>query len=98
MEKDEFIKKISRPKDKWSNFYFEDCAGFSNLDVGNRCIRKKKCHCENCSFYQSKADYQKVLEKCRKRLASLPLEQQKHIAETYYKGKYEWLNNKEVKK
>ncbi|MBO7712392.1 MAG: hypothetical protein J6S85_02790 [Methanobrevibacter sp.] len=97
MEKEEFIKKISKPKDKWSNFYYEDCAGFSKLETGVKCLRKKRCKCENCTFYQSRSDYEKVLEKCRKRLASLPYEEQQYIANEYYEGRFVWLN-KEVKK
>lgn len=97
MEKEEFVKKISRPKDKWSNSYCEDCAGFSKTEMGLRCIRKKRFNCDECNFYQSKADYAKVVEKCRQRLASLPYEQQQYIANNYYDGKLVWLN-KEVKK
>ena len=67
-----------------------DCAGY---DIeAKRCHRKSgKVNCYKCHSYETKEAYIEKLAKAKKRLASLPAEQQWAIAHDYYNGRYDWL-------
>ena len=60
--------------------------------------RKGNCAClevncpgyTSCPFYKPVWKYERDTEKRYARLASLPEDQQKHIAYTYYKGMMPW--------
>jgi len=55
-------------------------------------ILKKEIVCGNsCSFCKSRDDLAFGREKSNARLASLPYERQRYIADTYHNGKRAWL-------
>ena len=45
----------------------------------------------NCSFYKTEDEQEESRKKVYTRLASLDKEVQRNIADTYYYGKYPWL-------
>ena len=70
----------------------KDCFGFGE----NGCRILVKTDCDGCSFYKSKADSKKELEKINKRISTLPKETQQYIAGRYYKGTMPWRKGCEV--
>lgn len=54
------------------------------LNVGRDC---KPC---GCSFYETIAEHSFYVEHAQKRLASLDIKVQAHIADKYYNGKRPW--------
>ena len=50
-----------------------------------------KQKCNNCSFYQTKAELAESQRLANARLAGLDKDKQKYIAEAYYKKEMPWL-------
>ena len=58
------------------------------FENGSKCVALTEKHCEGCSFRKTKKEVKESREKTRKRISSLPEEQQRYIHEKYYgKGK-----------
>lgn len=49
-----------------------------------------KCQGESCSFYKTREEQARSLEKANERLRSLPEYQQQAIADKYYDGARKW--------
>lgn len=60
---------------------------------GNQCriLTVSRCIGENCSFFKTSEDQKEEIKKANVRIASLDKATQKYIADTYYKGRYPWL-------
>lgn len=63
------------------------------FNKGNRCriLTVGKCVGTDCSFFKTPEEYGESLTKANTRIASLDKAVQKHIASTYFKGTYPWL-------
>lgn len=53
-------------------------------------LHVKKCTSSRCSFFKTTEHHQESFKMANARLASLDKEQQKYIAQKYYKGKMPW--------
>lgn len=63
------------------------CFKRDNICVG---LNIKECPA-NCAFYKTAAEQEESVKKANKRLARLPMSEQKTIAEYYYRNKKVWL-------
>lgn len=54
------------------------------FEVGCVCAALTKKKCDKCSFRRSEEDLREGRRKASERIKTLPEEQQKHIASTYY--------------
>ena len=63
-----------------------DCFAYKN---NGRCkaLKLKKCEGTDCGFYKTEEQLNSERKKVIKRIKSLDKEHQKHIIDTYYKGK-----------
>jgi hypothetical protein len=73
----------------------KNCFGNNNgecavLTVGP-CMDARKC-----AFFKTPQQFEKDLLESYKRLASLPPEYQRHIADTYYRGEQPWRSPQEA--
>lgn len=66
-----------------------NCFAFKNKKC--RILTEPRCNYENCSFYKTEDEQEESRKKVYTRLASLDKEVQRNIADTYYYGKYPWL-------
>ena len=62
-----------------------------DADKGCKILKKGSMCGNSCPFHKSSAELEAGRIKSSKRLASLPYECQKYIADTYYSGKWTWL-------
>lgn len=73
----------------------EHCFALKEGRNGNKvCICLEKPQCPGypvCAFYKPIWKYDQDRERANIRLRSLPMDQQIHIAETYYEGRTPWL-------
>ena len=68
----------------------EKCFGTGK--AGNCCVLSTE-HCpgyDQCGFYKSRGQYQRDQELACRRLRTLPLAQQEHIADKYHGGQMPW--------
>lgn len=65
---------------------------------GNQCriLTVARCIGENCSFFKTTEEQKEGQKKANIRIASLDKAVQKYIADTYYKGRYPWLEAGDV--
>lgn len=63
------------------------------FNKGDRCkiLTVGNCVGPNCAFFKTQEQYEDGLKMALTRIASLNKAAQKHIALTYYKGGYPWL-------
>ena len=67
------------------------CFAYITTDNGCEALLNNSGCGPDCPFRKSVTEHEAARLKADQRLASLPQERQRHIADTYYKGKRPWL-------
>jgi len=66
-----------------------NCFAYGNR--GCKILKEKQCNINTCSFYKTKEEQEKSINKAFKRISSLDTKIQRNIADIYFEGNYPWL-------
>lgn len=61
------------------------------FDFGRKCVALTEKKCKDCRFRKTQKELKEGRKKAKKRIASLPEEQQTYIREKYYGKEKRWL-------
>ena len=64
---------------------------FANKGSQCKALTVTRCTGDGCSFYKTSKEQSLDIKRVYARIASLDKAVQKYISDTYYKGRYPWL-------